>query len=282
MEKDTQNSIHSISGSYQLLAGQEPFKLCIKRSTPYISIDNLDIEDSHIHDVYEIYINISGDVSFLYNSNVYKMEKGDIIFSAPGDIHHCIFHSTGIHDHYCIWFSLPRNSCVAEYVKEKKLCGFVHLSASGQKKIFELAQRLDDMEIMHDFEKNICFFSIIEQLSLKETVPVLKNETVPKQIVDILEYIEKNFAEIRCVEEVAAEFYMSVTSLNRNFRKYISLSPYKFLMAKRLSHAEKMLRQGGSVTGVCYACGFRDCSRFIEHFKKRYGMTPMKYKSTLS
>lgn len=76
-----------------------------------------------------------------------------------------------------------------------------------------------------------------------------------------------------------AFYIMSVTSLNRNFKKYISLSPYKFLLAKRLSHAEKMLRQGGSVTDVCYACGFRDCSRFIEHFKKRYGMTPMKYKS---
>ena len=279
--ENTGNTMHSINGSYELLPAQGSIDLCVKRSNSYVNLDNADIEDSHIHDVYEIYINISGDVSFLYNSEVYKIEKGDIVFSAPGDIHHCIFHSSGIHDHYCIWFSLARDSCVAEYIKAKKLCGFVRLSGTDKERIINIAEKLEKKQSLCDFEKSLYFYNIIEQLSAKEMITVSKNETIPKQLADILEYIEKNFAQIRCVEEVASEFYMSVATLSRKFREHLALSPHKFLIAQRLSHAEKMLREGNTVIDACYACGFRDCSRFIECFKKRYGMTPLKYRNTV-
>lgn len=276
--KKQENLKHSINGSHYVLPSHTHVDLYVSRNDKYINIEKNTVEDSHIHDMYEIYINISGDVSFLYNANVYKIEKGDIIFSAPGDIHHCIVHSSGIHDHYCIWFSLPENSYVSEYINSGNLCGFARLSESHREKVLELARKLDEMTGC-DFERNLGFYNLISEISAKTESHELKNEYIPKQLADVLEYIEKNFLEIRSVEEVAERFYMSTTTLNRNFREFIALSPYKFLIAKRLSYAEKLLRGGSSVAEACYACGFKDCSRFIQQFKKKYGMTPLKYKS---
>jgi len=270
--------MHGINGSHHILSGHEPVNLYISRNDKYINIEKNAVEDSHIHDVYEIYINISGEVSFLYNANVYKVEKGDIIFSAPGDIHHCIVHSSGVHDHYCIWFALPDKSYVKEYINSRKLCGFVKLSETHREAVLELAQKLEE-DTVCDFEKNLYFYNLISNMSEKAESHNIKNEYIPRQIADVLEYIEKNFLEIESVEDVAERFYMSVATMNRKFREYIALSPYKFLIAKRLSYAEKLLRGGKSVAEACYACGFNDCSRFIQQFKKKYGMTPLKYKS---
>jgi len=274
-----ETSIHRVQGSYHDLPGHTSGKICVKRNDTYIDISRNTVEDSHIHDVYEMYINISGEVSFLYNTNVYKIEEGDIVFSAPGDIHHCIVNSSGVHDHYCIWFSLPDKSHISEYIKSKSLCGFVRLSEAGKERVLELAEKMVGFETMSDFEKNLNFYNLIGELSHKSLAFTSDNEHIPKQVTDVLEYIEKNFAEINSVEDVASKFYMSVTTLNRKFREYIKLSPYKFLVAKRLSYAEKLLRIGNSVSEACYRSGFRDCSRFIQQFRKRYGMTPLKYKN---
>lgn len=270
--------IGNIFAPFKPITSLPDVNLYIKRSEKYIRLDSPDIEDSHIHNQYEMYVNISGNVSFLYNSNVYKIEPGDIIFSAPGDIHHCIFHSSVIHSHYCMWFSLPENSNVVEYIKSKNLCGFIRLSPAGKKKIFNLLAKIAESDNSHIFERSLCFFNLIEELSTQKISAPTSDKSLPRQLTDILEYMEKNFSSIHTVEELADTFYISITTLNRYFREYIKLSPHKFLTAKRLAHSEKLLREGCSVTDACFLSGFRDCSAFIEQFKKRYGVTPLKYK----
>ena len=40
-----------------------------------------DHEKPHIHDSYEIYVNVSGDVAFLVNNSLYPVQKGDVVVS---------------------------------------------------------------------------------------------------------------------------------------------------------------------------------------------------------
>ena len=46
-----------------------------------------------------------------------------------------------------------------------------------------------------------------------------------------------------------------------------------------MTEAQRLLGGEMSVTEVCYAVGFSDLSRFISKFKKRFGITPNKYKA---
>ena len=46
---------------------------------------------AHIHDLCEIYVNLSGNVSFVVERNLYKILPGDIIITKPYEYHHCVY-----------------------------------------------------------------------------------------------------------------------------------------------------------------------------------------------
>lgn len=78
----------------------------------YVSIDpnsSLNINEHHIHDECEIYVNLSGNVSFAVESSVYPVVPGSIIITRPHEFHHCIYHSNEPHRHLCILFSSAGN-----------------------------------------------------------------------------------------------------------------------------------------------------------------------------
>jgi AraC-like DNA-binding protein len=95
----------------------------------------------------------------------------------------------------------------------------------------------------------------------------------------ILDYIDANFAQIRNVKDVSDKFFISSATLNRWFKKYLKISPGKYLETIKLAHAKKVLQNGGSVTEACFSSGFTDCSHFIVLFKKRFNVTPNKFKN---
>ena len=34
---------------------------------------------------------------------MYPISAGDVILTAPNELHRCIYHSDGVHEHFCIW-----------------------------------------------------------------------------------------------------------------------------------------------------------------------------------
>ena len=64
----------------------------LKRGCDYSGSGNSEAEDSHVHHCYEIYLHISGDISFLINNHIYSMHSGDLMIARPGDVHLCIYH----------------------------------------------------------------------------------------------------------------------------------------------------------------------------------------------
>lgn len=83
----------------------------------YMNISYLDIDasnpgnihDHHTHNKCEIYINLSGDVSFSVENAIYPIMPGNIIITRPYEYHHCIYHSDKNHKHFCILFDSDGN-----------------------------------------------------------------------------------------------------------------------------------------------------------------------------
>lgn len=238
----------------------------------------MEIDDSHVHCCYEIYVNISGDVSFLHGENVYDIKPGDIIFSEPGEVHHCIFHKACVHDHYCLWFDVDEGGAALEFLKKNSINGRVRLEDDNKEKLLSF---LKNFEMSEDcFEKTVSFLGILKLLKEKRIPNHSESSYIPSSIQSILEYINDKFLEIESVADIADNFHVSVPTVNRWFREYLHLSPSELIRAKKLSYAEKLLKGDFSVTEACYRAGFTDCSRFISLFKKNYGKTPFQYKKT--
>ena len=77
-------------------------------------------------------------------------------------------------------------------------------------------------------------------------------------------------------DTVKNNFFVSQSNLDRQFKKYLSLSPKKYLDAKKLLYSKQLIEEGKTVTEACFESGFNDCSRFINLFKEKFNDTPFK------
>ena len=242
------------------------------------------IDDTHIHPFYEIYVNLSGNVSFLMNETIKEIHKGDIILTFPGTFHHCLYHEFGVHEHFCIWFQLDANNMIADFLKDNIQEGFHRLNTFKQEELFEALKKLSVLSEQsgYTFEKTATFYSVLQLLSHSEHHTDNHDKPdLPDKCQEMLDYVNQNIASIKDVKEIAIACHISTSTMNRMFRQYLQLSPHQFLTSKRMSYAEGLLQKGHTVTESCFSAGFSDCSHFISAFKKAYGLTPYQYKKQL-
>ena len=75
--------------------------------------------------------------------------------------------------------------------------------------------------------------------------------------------------------ELAQALHVDRATLFRRIRTAHQTSPSELLRERRLTLAERLLRdQRGSVSEIAYAVGFDNLSYFSQAFRKRYGVTP--------
>ena len=237
-------------------------------------------DESHIHSCYEIYFNLSGEVSFWANNRLYPMRSGDMIVTRPGDVHLCVYNTPSIHEHFCLWLEFDEMSPAAEYISE--FFNRNHYSF-GEKKA-ELADMLFALKWADNednkLKKNAALFSLLSFLGERSGECGDEVDTVmPDEMQKIVDDLNENFASIHHISELLERHYVSRATLDRWFRKYLRVSPRDFLEAKKLAYAKALLTEGKTVTDACMLSGFSDCSHFIAVFKKKFGETPLKYKS---
>lgn len=92
------------------MPGLRPFRLRITHSI--LRTEPGADSASHIHDECEIYVNMSGKVSFMVENRLYPVGWGDIILSRPYEYHHCVSHSNQPHEHYWILFTASGNEAL--------------------------------------------------------------------------------------------------------------------------------------------------------------------------
>ena len=92
-------------------------------------------------------------------------------------------------------------------------------------------------------------------------------------------YIRNNFSSDINVTAIADAVGLGRNWFSTIFRKYTGLPPVQYLMRYRIDQAQKMLRQGMSVTETAIGCGFDSPANFSVQFKKLTGVSPVSYKN---
>lgn len=249
----------------------------------YIDIDAdspLNVNYSHMHKECEIYINLSGNVSFAVEGSVYPVVPGSVIITRPYEYHHCIYHSNERHRHFWILFSAAGNERLFDifFKRSPGKSNMLLLSAEEKEELQELCFKLNSS--CSELKKYSLFFRIMDILSSSDR---LAAPDAPENfMLKAISYIDNHFSEKISVKEVAAVCGVGINTLERHFSRLMNVTPHIYIRKRRLINAVRLLSAGKSVTEAAELSGFSDVSCFIELFKKNYGATPLKYKRLIS
>ncbi|MDB9741697.1 AraC family transcriptional regulator [Akkermansiaceae bacterium] len=98
-----------------------------------------------------------------------------------------------------------------------------------------------------------------------------------------IEFIYSNKHKPISIDMMAKESVLSVSTLERSFKKYLSCSPAKFVTQVKMSSACELLAEPSySIGEVSDALGYSDSVVFNRTFKREMKMTPSAYRKSIS
>jgi AraC family transcriptional regulator len=90
-----------------------------------------------------------------------------------------------------------------------------------------------------------------------------------------LDVLDSRFAEDLSLDALASDVAMSKFHFVRLFKGSMGVSPYHYLLKRRMEQGRRLLQMGDMpIAQVAQAVGFADQSAFTAHFKKHFGVTP--------
>jgi AraC-like DNA-binding protein len=92
-----------------------------------------------------------------------------------------------------------------------------------------------------------------------------------------VEHLRDHVAEPVRIDALAGLAGMSVSQLERQFRRVFQLTPRSFLRQLRLDRAARLLERGGNIAAIAQSCGYADHSAFTRQFRSVVGVTPRDY-----
>lgn len=95
-----------------------------------------------------------------------------------------------------------------------------------------------------------------------------------------IEYISMNLYMPVKAKEVAAHVGMEPHYYSELFKKETGMSPYEYILKKKLETARESLENTrSSITYIATSLGFCDASHFEKRFKEEFGVTPSAYRN---
>ena len=235
---------------------------------------------SHIHDCFEIYLLIEGDISFLVEGQLYRLKPGDAVLSRPNEVHNCIFNSETPHNHYCFWFRSDSELFFGDFLHGRG--ENIHLlspsSEEQRRQIMSAAEKLAGL-CEKDADALATYAATVQLLSLwHECLAVSHTDSgLPKLLRKILDDIATNLPEIHRLSYFTEKYPVSPTQLRKLFAQYLHATPKSYLENRRLAYSRILLREGRNVTEACMESGFPDLSNYIRLFRTHFGITPADY-----
>ena len=115
------------------------------------------------------------------------------------------------------------------------------------------------------------------------SLPVILPDEVPERLRKAVDYMDVNLSKPLSLACIAQQACLSKYHFSREFKKYIGMSPIRFMMNRRICLATLLLQNKElSVSKVATRSGFYDQSEFTKWFKKATGFTPSWYRKSFA
>lgn len=237
----------------------------------------------HCHNTYELIFFEKGEANYIIDEKKYKLHKNDLIFIRPFKYHYIEFTKDTEYSRINIAFpdnfvnsellqSIPPEIEVINFPPESIIAGlFTRMDYYSEK--------LDTdgfREILSAMLTEVLYNLLLVDIDMAH-IP----SSLSPLLSEAIEYINDNLFSIKEIREVSNRFNISEQYFFRMFRTQLHVSPYRYLIIKRLLHAQNMLRQGKHPTEIYYQCGFDSYVSFYKQYVKMFGHAPSRENPTV-
>ncbi|WP_353423344.1 AraC family transcriptional regulator [Christensenella massiliensis] len=231
---------------------------------------------------YLIMLTLAGQGTYTAGGRQYELMPGDLVFvdSMEPHTHRTSKQSKG--NWHILWVQF--NGITARgYYSQYKTKDIPVLDTSGNPKIQLLMEKLlsanKSKSIGAEFLTSRILVELLTELLFTARAVVSPKINMPQFIQAALSDIDAHFPENLNLEYFSDKLRLSKYHFAKEFKKYTGYSPVEYLINTRINHAKEYLQYSDlTITDISEAVGFNNTCHFINMFKQKVGVTPLKFR----
>ncbi len=239
----------------------------------------------HSHAHYEIYFLLKGERSFFLSNSLYALESGSLVVIPP-----YVMHKTegGPFERFNVNVSSDYLDSFQKKTLDTLAKGIAIKIPDGKlQEIKKLISQMAGTENLLNHQDNVkkalfgYFIYLIsnleEDINVKSSAELL--QSAPPIVLKIINYLNDNYDKKISLETLEKTFYLSKTTLCKQFNQAINCTITDFLLNIRLNKAKYYLTETKkNITEITYLCGFCSQNYFGLIFKQKTGLSPLNYR----
>lgn len=239
-----------------------------------------------------------GETSKRIEGNIYNIQEGDLIITTPDELHvairtdECYIEKISLHISEALLAAFGGNRTVffGTILNKKKGVGNL-IPANIVRELgmdtllTQCLQYAQNSSLEAQVLLNCKVIELLSRLSqLIETgnTAGLITPSSNKTVNEMLNYINRHYTEEVTLDVLANKFHFSKYYISHLFRDFVGVSPYEYLITRRLYLFNDLIRQKQSIRQASFSVGFNNYSNFFRLYKKHFGITPQQFKSNIN
>jgi AraC family transcriptional regulator, dual regulator of chb operon len=247
---------------------------------------------AHNHDFFELFLIVYGSVIHCVNQSSSCLNEGSLVFIRPEDIHYYKVDKDCNCGVINLAFPIGTLNALFDYLgrgfaperlTEARLPPMVVLP-STEKEIVKT--RLESLNLLsRDNKQKIKTES---RILLLEFFAKYFSQKQEQKIKSVPRWLEQLVVEMRKKENftpgISALFSLTNKSAEhvcRVFKEYFHQTPSQYINEIRLNYAANLLTYSDeTIIGICLESGFENLSHFYHQFKRKFNMSPARFRKT--
>lgn len=174
-------------------------------------------------------------------------------------------------------FLLTDNFLINKYNSERTNLG-LKINQLSRELLSQNNSGLLSSEFFYSIGENIVHDQalIFEQLSRLNYKKQEVSEEVFRNLLNTKNYIDDCFLNPINIDDLVGVAMISKYAFIRQFKQTFGITPYHYILQKRLNYARQKLLTGSKIIDLVVETNFADTPSFSKAFKAHFGMSPSK------
>ncbi len=239
----------------------------------------------HSHAMYELYYFMSGNCDYTVEGVSNHLEAGTLLAIRAGEAHCPALRDTSPYERITIHFLPsaldvfdPAHRLLTPFddhpLGRNNLYPPIITRESGIAECFDILQQAHGDKYDLDIRMQTMFFRILCILSDLHKEKSATSAVADPLVMAIIDYIDLHLTTPLSLDILCRHFFISKSHLQRLFHHSTGMTLWNYITLKRLTFAQKKIRDGISATQAAADSGFPDYSTFFRAYKNRFGRSP--------